>query len=87
MKDKKETGKSQHRFTKIKLSWANLIAFYDEVASSVNRGEQWISMYLDFCKMFDMISHILVEADKIWPGQISLRMDGKLSKVLNSKGD
>lgn len=57
-----------------------MIAFYDEMASSFIEGEQWLSMHLVFCKMFDMISHILVEADKIWPGQISFKMDGKLSK-------
>jgi len=43
-------------------------------------------MYLDFCKMFDMISHILVEAGKTRLREISLKMDGKLSEVWNSKG-
>lgn len=40
--------------------------------ASSNGGEQWIFIYLDFWKIFDVISHILVEADKIWPGQINL---------------
>lgn len=56
------------------------------MAPSGNGGEQWIFMYLDFCKTLDVISHIIVKADKIWPGQSSLKMDGKLSVVLNSKG-
>lgn len=84
MTDKK-IRKSQHRFTKIKLCGASLTAIYGEMASLVNGGEQWIAIYLDFCRMSDMISLILVEAD-LTAGQISgWKMDGKESQVLNSK--
>lgn len=84
MTDKK-IRKSQHGFTKIKLCGASLTAIYGEMASLVNGGEQWISIYLDFCRMSDMISLILVEAD-LTAGQISgWKMDGKESQVLNSK--
>lgn len=62
MKDRK-IRKTQHRFTYIKLCRASLTAIYDEMASLVNGGEQWISIHLDLCRMSDMISHILVEAD------------------------
>lgn len=87
MTDKK-IRKSQHRFTKIKLCGASLTAIYGEMASLVNGGEQWIAIYLDFCRMSDMISLILVEAD-LTAGQISgWKMDGKVSsaevkKVIN----
>lgn len=62
MKDKK-IRESRHRFTYIKLCRASLTAIYDEMDSLVNGEEQWISIYLDLCRMSDMISHILVEAD------------------------
>lgn len=73
MKDKK-IRKTQHRFTKIKLCGASLTAICDGMASLVNGGEQWISIYFDLCRMTERISHILIEAD--WTGWTNQSDDG-----------
>jgi len=48
---KKVTGNSQHRFTKAIACLTNLIAFYDEMISSINKGEQQILFTLTFGKL------------------------------------
>ncbi|CAM5075615.1 unnamed protein product [Natator depressus] len=56
LEERKVIRNSQHGFTKGKSCLTNLIAFYDEITGSVDEGKAVDVLFLDFRKVFDMVS-------------------------------
>ncbi|CAM4525733.1 unnamed protein product [Caretta caretta] len=60
LEERKVIRNSQHGFTKGKSCLTNLIAFYDEITGSVDKGKAVDVLFLDFSKGFDTVSQSIL---------------------------
>jgi len=85
VEEKKIIRSSQHGFSKGKSCLTTLIAFYDGVTGWVDEGRAVDVVYLDFSKVFDAVSHNILQG-KLRKGGLDERTDWELAEWQSSEG-
>lgn len=88
MEDKKASGNSQHRFTKVKSRLRILIAFCDVMTSLVGGRRAVDAVSLGFSKTLHMVSHSILTAKLVKHKleQLTTRWVENMAVLMSSKG-